>query len=48
MELIFKKYHKSEQNTEKNYLIYDPGHNQVQFTSDLYKSISGRNFMQSC
>ena len=48
MEMIFKKYHKSERDTEKNYLIYDPIHNQVQFTSDLYKSISHRNFVQGC
>jgi len=48
MELIFKKYHKSERHTEKNYLIYDPSQNQVQFTNDLCKSISGRNFVQSC
>ncbi len=48
MEMIFKKYHKSERNAEKNYLIYDPTHNQVQFTSDLYKSISHRNFVQNC
>ena len=48
MEMIFKKYHKSERHTEKNYLIYDPVHNQMQFTSDLYKSISHRNFVQNC
>ena len=48
MEIIFKKYHKSERHTERNYLIYDPSHNQVQFTSDLCKSISHRNFIQNC
>ena len=47
MELIFKKYHKSELHTEKNYLIYDPAHNGTQLTEDLLKSISHRNFAQS-
>lgn len=47
MELIFKKYHTSELHTEKNYLIYDPSRNQAQFTNDLFKSISLRNFGQS-
>ncbi len=47
MELIFKKYHRFELHTEKNYLIYDPSRNQVQFTKDLFKSISKRNFGQS-
>ncbi len=48
MEMIFKKYHKSEQHRERNYLIYDPSHNHVQFTSDLCKAISHRNFVQNC
>lgn len=48
MEMIFKKYHSSEPHTEKNYLIFDPSHNQIPFTSDLCKSISHRNFIQNC
>lgn len=48
MELIFKKYHKSELHTEKNYLIYDPEHNEAQFTDELFRSIAHRNFTQGC
>lgn len=48
MELIFKKYHKSEQHTEKIYLIYDPAQNPTQFTADVFRSISNRNFIQGC
>lgn len=48
MELIFKKYHKSELHTEKNYLIYDPEHNKTQFTDELFRSIAHRNFTQGC
>lgn len=47
MEFIFKKYHTSEQDCEKNYLIYDPKYNSTQFTGDLLKSISYRNFGQN-
>lgn len=47
MELIFKKYHRFERHTEKSYLVYDPSRNQVQFTKDLFRSISKRNFGQS-
>lgn len=48
MEMIFKKYHRSEPHMEKNYLIFDPSHNQIPFTSDLCKSLSHRNFIQNC
>ena len=48
MELIFKKYHKSEPHTEKIYLIYDPMQNPMQFTQELFRSISHRNFIQNC
>ncbi|MBO5093676.1 MAG: hypothetical protein J6C33_04880 [Lachnospiraceae bacterium] len=48
MELIFKKYHKCELHTEKNYLIYDPEHNEAQFTDELFRSIAHRNFTQGC
>lgn len=47
MELIFKKYHKSELHTEKNYLIYDPARNPAQFTKTLFKAIANRNFGQN-
>ena len=48
MELIFKKYSKSEAQSEKIYLIYDPMQNPSQFTDDLFRSISNRNFIQNC
>ncbi len=47
MELIFKKYHKSERHSEKNYLIYDPARNPAQFTKTLFKAIANRNFGQN-
>lgn len=48
MELIFKKYSKSEAQCEKIYLIYDPMQNPSQFTEDMFRSISNRNFIQNC
>lgn len=48
MELIFKKYSKSEAQCEKIYLIYDPMQNSSQFTEDMFRSISSRNFIQNC
>lgn len=48
MELIFKKYSKSEAHAEKIYLIYDPMQNPSQFTEDMFRSISSRNFIQNC
>lgn len=48
MELIFKKYSKFEAQSEKVYLIYDPMQNPTQFTNDLFRSISNRNFIQNC
>ena len=34
--------------SEKIYLIYDPMQNPSQFTDDLFRSISNRNFIQNC
>lgn len=48
MELIFKKYSRSEAQSEKIYLIYDPLQNPSQFTNELLHSILGRNFIQNC
>lgn len=48
MELIFRKYSKYEEQSEKVYLIYDPMQNPAQFTNDLFRSISNRNFIQNC
>lgn len=47
MELIFKKYHTRDDDTELNYLIFDPSMNSGQLTKELRQSISGRNFGQN-
>ena len=48
MELIFKKYHISEPHNERIFLVYNPMENSSPFTSDLFRSISHRNFVQNC
>ena len=47
MELIFKKYHTRDDDTELNYLIFDPSMNSGQLTKELRQSISCRNFGQN-